>query len=71
MRQRESYRLTDEEGRTFFARRFRDARGECRFEIYNCADLSGFLPAAAGTLTDRTLPPLKDKTAGHRRKSVL
>ena len=68
---RESYRLTDEEGRTFFARRFRDARGECRFEIYNCADLSGFLPAAAGTLTDRTLSPLKDKTAGHRRKSVL
>ncbi len=66
-----TYRLTDEEGRTFFARRFRDARGECRFEIYNCADLSGFLPTAAGTLTDRTLPPLKDKTAGHRRKSVL
>jgi hypothetical protein len=33
--------LTDENGREFSVRRFKSAKGDCRFEVYNCADLIG------------------------------
>jgi hypothetical protein len=35
------YRLTDENMRSFPVRRYVAARGECRFEVYNCARLIG------------------------------
>lgn len=65
------YRMTDEAGRVFPVRRFVGGAGDCRFEIYNCADLSETADAPSGRLVDRTLPPLAEKTSGHRYKSVL
>lgn len=38
------YTLTDENGRAFPVRRYKDGWGECRFEIYNCASLVGRVP---------------------------
>lgn len=35
------YTLTDEDGRKFPIRRYKSASGECRFEVYNCAELVG------------------------------
>lgn len=65
------YRMTDEAGRVFPVRRFVGGAGGCRFEIYNCADLSETADAPSGRLVDCTLPPLAEKTSGHRYKSVL
>lgn len=48
---RDVYTLTDESGRKFSIRRYRI--GECRFEVFNCANLIGTSPI--GTLIDCTL----------------
>jgi putative protease len=67
------YTLTDEAKRAFPVRRFVSGRGACRFEIYNCAELSKSSSPFAGTLFDETLPPSKtgNYTSGHRKNSVL
>lgn len=67
------YTLTDENGRSFPVRRYKSAEGACRFEVYNCADLSDGGPDGLGKLFDLTLPPSKNKayTSGHRKKSML
>lgn len=38
---RSTYRLTDENNRVFPVRRYVAGKGECRFEVYNCARLIG------------------------------
>ena len=53
------YTLTDENGRAFPVRRYVDANGNCRFEVYNCAAL--LANVAQGALLDLTL--VKDKNA--------
>lgn len=53
------YTLTDENGREFPVRRYRSANGDCRFEVYNCADLIG-KAQGVGTLIDVTVA--KDKS---------
>ena len=65
---RELYTLSDGDGRKFPLRRYRTS--ECRFEVFNCADLSGSKPKA-GKLTDKTiLKENKDKTRGHSVSGV-
>ncbi len=49
------YTLTDENGRIFPVRRYLSADGNCRFEVYNCADLIGQGVKGAGKLLDLTL----------------
>lgn len=49
---REIYTLTDENGRGFPTRRYLSADGNCRFEVYNCADLIGTGIDGAGQLLD-------------------
>ncbi len=65
------YHLTDEEERMFPVRRYRSAEGQCRFEIYNCAELPDETPDDTGALFDRTLPPRGNYTSGHRNQSFL
>ena len=48
---RAAYMLTDENGRKFPLRRYKTS--ECRFEVFNCANLIGVSPV--GTLIDCTL----------------
>ncbi len=50
-----TYTLQDENGRCFVARRYISAEGQCRFEIYNYADLVGKGINGAGKLLDLTL----------------
>ena len=52
---KEVYTLTDENGRVFPVRRYLSANGECRFEVYNYADLIGCGLKNAGQLLDLTL----------------
>jgi hypothetical protein len=47
------YRLKDENGRIFYVRRYKSAKGDCRFEVYNCADLIG--EGVSGRLIDCSL----------------
>ena len=49
------YTLTDENNRAFPVRRYKDGKGNCRFEVYNCADLVGKGINMAGRLLDLTL----------------
>ena len=49
------YTLTDENGREFPVRRYLSASGECRFEVYNYAELIGCGVKNAGQLLDLTL----------------
>ena len=49
---RTRYALTDENGRVFPTRRYVGADGNCRFEVYNCADLIGTGISGAGQLLD-------------------
>lgn len=49
------YTLTDENGREFPVRRYTDAQGVCRFEIYNCASLVGKGVHGMGKLIDCTI----------------
>lgn len=57
--QRAVYTLTDENGREFLAKRNVAGDGNCRFEIYNCADLIGVPPQGVGALMD--LSVVKEK----------
>lgn len=66
---RNLYTLTDGEGRKFPLRRYKT--GECRFEVYNCADLES-KGCKAGALTDETLPTEnKDRTRGHTVSGIF
>lgn len=49
------YSLVDESGRVFPVRRYLSANGDCRFEVYNCADLIGTGIRGVGKLLDLTL----------------
>ena len=57
--QKGTYTLTDESGRAFPVRRYKGANGDCRFEVYNCADLISTGVNGGGKLLDLTL--IKDK----------
>ena len=66
---RNLYTLTDGEGRKFPLRRYKT--GECRFEVYNCADLVSN-GCKAGALTDMTLSAKnKDRTRGHTVSGIF
>ncbi len=56
---KEHYVLTDENGREFPVRRYLDAEGNCRFEVYNCASLIGKGVDGAGCLLETTMQPQK------------
>lgn len=58
---KEVYHLTDENNRIFPVRRIVDSEGNCRFEVYNCADLLGTGVQKAGQLLDLTLMEEKEK----------
>ncbi len=49
------YELLDENNRKFPVRRWTNSMGECRFEIYNCADIVGVGVNGVGKLVDATL----------------
>ncbi len=49
---RDTYLLTDENGRKFPVRRYLSAIGDCRFEVYNCASQIGVGYKGAGRLLD-------------------
>lgn len=49
---KEKYTLTDENGRAFSLRRYISPNGDCRFEVYNCANLITKPPKNAGELFD-------------------
>jgi len=55
------YLLTDENERVFPVRRFIAANGDCRFEVYNCADLISSGLTGVGRLYDLTLTKDKQK----------
>lgn len=52
---KETYTLTDENGRQFPLRRYQSSDSACRFEVYNCATLIGEGLRGAGRLLDLTL----------------
>ena len=60
------YSLTDENGRVFPVRRYLAVNGECRFEVYNCADLVGLGLKNTGKLLDLTL--VENKTSAVQAK---
>ena len=60
------YTLTDENGRKFPVRRYVAKNGECRFEVYNCADLVGLGVKKAGKLLDLTV--VTDKISAAQAK---
>ena len=49
------YNLTDENGRIFPVRRYVSANGNCRFEVFNCADLIGTGIRNMGQLLDLSI----------------
>ena len=51
---RDFYKLTDEDSRAFPVRRYLDGKGECRFEVFNCADLVSEENNGVGALFDFT-----------------
>ena len=51
---KDTYVLTDENGRAFPVRRFMDSKGECKFEVFNCASLIGKGLVGAGQLIECT-----------------
>ncbi len=52
---KQTYRLTDENGRAFPVRRYLTGNGGCRFEVYNCASLVGTGVLGVGKLSDLTM----------------
>ncbi len=52
---KQRYTLTDENGRAFPVRRYTGADGDCRFEIYNCANLISAGIPDCGMLLDLTV----------------
>ena len=70
--QKDCYILTDENGRNFPVRRYRAAEGNCRFEVYNCAELVGASVKGSGQLLDLTLKTkYNSRTSGHLKRGVL
>lgn len=67
--QKSVYTLTDENGRAFPVRRYRSANGNCRFEVYNCADFISTGIRDCGTLLDVTL--VADKNAAIEAKESI
>ena len=67
--QKAVYTLTDENGRAFPVRRYKGANGDCRFEVYNCADLISTGVKGGGKLLDLTLT--KDKRAAMEAKDDI
>ena len=67
--QKSVYTLTDENGRAFLVRRYKGANGDCRFEVYNCADLISMGVNGGGKLLDLTL--VKDKRAAINAKENI
>lgn len=72
---RDVYVLTDEDGREFPVRRYTDGKGNCRFEVYNCATLIGEGAAKAGSLCDlsvfkKGVELLSARTDTEKQKSV-
>ena len=72
---RDMYALTDENGRIFPTRRYLTANGDCRFEVYNCADLVGCGLSGAGQLIDVSLTLQKEdavaaKNSETKQKSI-
>lgn len=67
--QKAVYTLTDENGRAFPVRRYKGANGECRFEVYNCADLISTGVNGGGKLLDLTL--INDKCAAINAKDDI
>ncbi|MCD8041368.1 MAG: U32 family peptidase [Clostridia bacterium] len=66
---RNVYTLTDEENRQFPLKRYKTS--ECRFELYNCAELNCAEDVACGSLYDYTLQFKADNfTRGHTRTGV-
>ncbi len=68
---KKTYRLTDEEGRKFPLRRYRFSGMVCRFEVYNCANLT-----ACGTLASRIADATEGtecalSTKGHAERSMI
>ena len=61
---KEFYLLTDENGREFPVRRYKDGFSECRFEIFNCANL---VSGAA----EKEIVPLVDLTCENDTSGVL
>jgi hypothetical protein len=66
---RQTYTLTDENERVFPVRRYVGANGECRFEIYNCANLIGTGVKGVGKLLDLSITADK-RTAITAKDSV-
>ncbi len=62
----DGYVLTDENGRAFPVRRYLDSKGECRFEVFNCASLLCKGLSGVGQLIDCTAQ--KDKAAAVQAK---
>lgn len=67
--QKGTYTLTDENGRAFPVRRYKGANGDCRFEVYNCANLISTGVKGGGKLLDLTL--IKDKRVAMDAKENL
>ena len=65
---REVYTLTDESGRAFPIRRYKGANGECRFEVYNCANLIG-KGVNGGKILDCTLMDEREKVLALQAKA--
>ena len=55
------YKLKDENEREFPMLRYNDAMGNCRFEVYNCANLIGSGVKDAGKLLDLSITQSKEK----------
>ncbi len=69
---KDHYTLTDENGRKFPVRRYLGGNGNCRFEVYNCAELVGLGVKGGGKLFDLTLKTEYDShTSGHLKRGVL
>lgn len=66
---RAAYTLTDENGRAFPVRRYKGAKGDCRFEVYNCANLISTGVSGGGKLLDLTL--VKEKKAAINAKEDI
>ena len=65
------YCLMDENGREFPMRRYTDDKGNCRFEVYNCATLIGKGIDGAGKLIDCTLQEQKGQAVAAIDDEIL
>ena len=68
---KEVYTLTDDNGRKFPVRRYLSADGNCKFEVYNCAQLIGLGVEDAGKLLDLTLVLDKERAVAAQNDERL